>query len=207
MILGVCVGLMVGEDKWRNHPGAWGYSATNVAERGPWTSVYPLYGLVMLINVVITTLVMVLYLGFKVVIAGRRKYKYKLPTMYAAADILRLDVDAGGKLLSGGDAAKARKRFDDAMKYNCHQRAHHQPLESYTSFVALSLLGGLRYPAVTAFWGLLWVVGRIVWANGYASGSGKPRDRYRHGLAHMVWLSLFGVLFTAAGTGIGVLTM
>lgn len=209
-----CGGLCYAEYVWSGQGGAhaageegvWGYVARR-ARPGQFhvPGVYPLYGLVLLVNVVLTTLLMVFFLGFYIVISGRHKYGYQLPTMYAATDIHALDVEAGGALLSGGDADRARARLATATKYNCAQRAHHQPLESYTSFVALSLLGGLRFPAVTAAWGLLWIAGRVVWARGYVSGT--PGNRYRNKLAHGVWMSLMGVLFAAAGTAVGVLAM
>jgi hypothetical protein len=39
-------------------------------------------------------------------------------------------------------------------------------LETFPSFVALSLVGGLRFPILTAAGGLLWCVARLKWAEG-----------------------------------------
>ena len=135
LVLGAFVALPILE--WRY---AWGsFSNTGDAKRGwkrPSTSTFPiplppLYGLVVLVNVVLCSLVLIFKLGFGIVIKGRREFGYKLPIMHAAQDILQLDVEAGGAIFSNGDAAAAKQRWKQAMDYNCHQRAHHQPLETF----------------------------------------------------------------------------
>ena len=107
-----------------------------------------LFGGVLLINVVTSTLIMVFVLSFGYAGAARGKFGFPLPTMYAATDIYTLDVESGGKLLGGGEVT-AQERLKRATIYNCHQRAHQQPLETYQCFLALSLMGGLQYPALT----------------------------------------------------------
>ena len=58
---------------------------------------------------------------------------------------------------------------------------------------------------VTTFYGLLGgVIGRIAWANGYASGRG-PGARYRAIAAQAVWLSLLGLLINCLLIGINML--
>ena len=107
-----------------------------------------LFGGVLLINVVTSTLIIVFVLSFGYAGAARGKFGFPLPTMYAATDIYTLDVESGGKLLGGGEVT-AQERLKRATIYNCHQRAHQQPLETYQCFLALSLMGGLQYPALT----------------------------------------------------------
>ena len=136
-----------------------------------------LFGGVLLVNVVVSTLIMVFVLSFGYAGSARAKYGFPLPTMYASTDIYSLDVESQGQLLGGGEAA-ARERLQKATLYNCHQRAHQQPLETYASFLMLSLLGGLQYPALTTFYGVMWCISRVVWARGYATG--EPGDRYRN---------------------------
>jgi len=88
------------------------------------------YGIVTLVNVVISGLIVV-SLSFKVGEA-RKKYDVPLPKMQAEGD------------------------SDNARMFNCVQRGHHQALETYPQFLAFSLVGGLRHPFVTAACGVLW---------------------------------------------------
>ena len=156
------------------------------AAASPWApgnvpGVPKLFAGVLLVNFVGSTLILVFVLSFGYAGAAREKYGFPLPTMYAATDIYMLDVESKGQLLGGGEAAAA-ERLDTATVYNCHQRAHQQPLETYTSFIILSyrpqaihrcavipspfsantgcfllcfsrLLSGIRYPALTTVFG------------------------------------------------------
>mmetsp|Transcript_12757 Transcript_12757/g.24750 ORF Transcript_12757/g.24750 Transcript_12757/m.24750 type:complete len:185 (-) Transcript_12757:177-731(-) len=138
-----------------------------------------LYGLVALFNVVGTTFTL-LKLSMKVGEA-RKKYDIKAPTMYAEGT------------------------SDEATQFNCVQRGHQNALETYPSFVALSLIGGLRHPVVTSLCGLLWSASRIKWAEGYAKGSDK---RYSdHFLGVHIWTALVGVIFTSVSASFGILNI
>jgi glutathione S-transferase len=87
--------------------------------------------------------------------------------------------------------------------YNCHQRTHQQPLETYASFVALSLVSGLRYPLLTTIFGVMWCVARVFYSRGYVSGI--PTDRYRNKLFAMwVWYSLLGLMISTSGAAVAV---
>ena len=55
---------------------------------------------------------------------------------------------------------------EEARKFNCVQRGHQQALETYTQFIATSLVGGIRNPITTAFFGVIWCVARLKWAEG-----------------------------------------
>jgi len=161
-----------------------------------------LFAAVLLVNVLGTTCVMIFYLSFGFAGKARGLYGFPLPTMYAATDIYLLDVEAKGNLIGGGEGAAA-ERLRKATVYNCHQRAHQQPLETYTSFVALSLVSGLRYPLLTAIYGAMWCIARVFYSQGYATGN--PIDRYNNKLFAMwVWYSLLGLLISTAGAAAAV---
>mmetsp|Transcript_5516 Transcript_5516/g.15213 ORF Transcript_5516/g.15213 Transcript_5516/m.15213 type:complete len:182 (-) Transcript_5516:133-678(-) len=118
-------------------------------------------------------------LGMKVGMA-RSQYNVQYPTVYA----------------TGTDA--------NSIKFNCIQRGHQQALETYTSFVVLSLLGGATHPFFVTAAGIAWIVGRWKWAEGYATGD--PTARYTSMWSRFVWYSLLGVATAAMSTAVRVLT-
>eukprot|EP00299_Pterocystis_sp_00344_P017747 c8894_g1_i1.p1 GENE.c8894_g1_i1~~c8894_g1_i1.p1 ORF type:complete len:205 (-),score=50.11 c8894_g1_i1:27-641(-) len=87
---------------------------------------------------------------------------------------------------------------EESKRFNCIQRGHQQALETYTTFVASSLVGGLRHPVVTSLAGVLWCASRLSWADGYATGA--PDKRYSRFLSSHIWTSTFVVLAAAAST-------
>jgi len=118
------------------------------------------------------------------------------------------------KALKDGDAdAEARFSYpklyaegfsEEAKNFNCVQRGHQQALETYTQFVALSLIGGIRHPVLVTAAGLLWCYARVKWAQGYATGD--PGKRYTNSkLAWHIWTTLIFVAAAAASTGIQLL--
>lgn len=95
---------------------------------------------------------------------------------------------------------------EEAKKFNSVQRGHQQALETYTQFIALSMVSGLRFPVLTSAMGALWSVARLKWADSYASGG--PEKRYSgHWLGKHVWTPLISlslmVLYVAAEIGAG----
>ena len=168
----------------------WGWTATKFA------GLPQLYGLVILFCIVLPNFVL-LYIGFGVTNAGRKKYGYKNPVHYASVDVHVEDVLSGGNVFSGGSVEVARKKLDDAVQYSCHQRTHGNTLEWFPTFLSLALFGGIVYPAAAAFWGLIWCISRVVWARGYSTGN--PIDRYGHilGMAH--WLAVVGCFALSIG--------
>ena len=54
---------------------------------------------------------------------------------------------------------------EHAREFNCIQRGHQQALETYPSFLILSLFGGLRFPVTAALGGVLWNYARLKWYN------------------------------------------
>ncbi|KDQ08884.1 hypothetical protein BOTBODRAFT_37580 [Botryobasidium botryosum FD-172 SS1] len=65
----------------------------------------------------------------------------------------------------------------DAMRFNCAQRAHQNTLESVPQVIFTTLLAGLKYPIFSASMGALWVFGRILYTQGYATGDPAKRNR------------------------------
>jgi uncharacterized membrane protein YecN with MAPEG domain len=176
----------------------WGYEPTGFATKPHF------YGLVVIFNVLMPTLVTQFFIAFFLVGKGRKSFGYKLPVMAASVDIHIEDVIANGAILSGGDVEMARKKLDGASNYCQHQRAHGNTLESLQMFLVLSIVGGIRYPVSTAVHGLVWCVSRVVWANGYTAGV-APINRYSNPLGTLHWLALLGVMATSIGLAIGLL--
>ncbi|KAK7870486.1 hypothetical protein R5R35_000758 [Gryllus longicercus] len=99
---------------------------------------------------------------------ARKKYKIPYPTMYSP----------------------------DNKQFNCIQRAHQNTLEQYPMTIALMLLGGLECPRACALGGVVWLVGRFVYAQGYYTGD--PDKRLRGSFAY------FGLLvFLVASAKLG----
>ena len=49
---------------------------------------------------------------------------------------------------------------NEAKEFNCVQRSHQQALETYPQYLALSLIGGLRFPISSTVCGILWNLAR-----------------------------------------------
>eukprot|EP00002_Diphylleia_rotans_P014886 TRINITY_DN288_c0_g2_i1.p1 TRINITY_DN288_c0_g2~~TRINITY_DN288_c0_g2_i1.p1 ORF type:complete len:141 (-),score=28.46 TRINITY_DN288_c0_g2_i1:105-527(-) len=122
----------------------------------------PEYGYVILTAV--ASAFMLAYLGIQVGKA-RKTYNVPYPTMYTTDEKSRI--------------------------FNCVQRGHQNTLENYTQFLVLLLIGGIRYPVVNSVAGLIWIVGRIAYAAGYATGDPAKRSRGAFG-----YLGLFTLLGT-----------
>lgn len=146
------------------------------------------YGAVILSSAVSSTIVL-LILGFKVS-AARAAAKEK-----ALKDG---DVDAEArfsypKLYAEGFSAEAKK-------FNCVQRSHQQALETYTQFVALSLIGGIKFPLTATAGALVWCFGRLKWAEGYSTG--EATSRYSHWASYGIWFGLLTELLCASATAV-----
>ena len=72
--------------------------------------------------------------------------------------------------------------------------------ETYTSFVALSLFGGIVFPVTCAAGGALWIYARWMWAKGYSTG--EPSKRYDHWVSRGIWTGLLIELGATIGTAI-----
>ena len=138
----------------------------------------PMYGLVVLVNVVASSFAL-LVLGMKVG-GARKKHGVSYPAMYASGT-------------SAGD-----------VKFNCIQRGHQQALETYPSFLACSIVGGLAQPLVTAAAGAVWIKARLEWASAYAEHGAD--GRYNSPWSRFIWYALLCVFTTAVATGLALLS-
>ncbi|CAF0856402.1 unnamed protein product [Didymodactylos carnosus] len=85
---------------------------------------------------------------------------------------------------------KARKRWnvnypklyadeqsdEHGREFNCVQRGHQNTLENYPQFLMLLGLGSIKYPLVSSIGGGIWIVGRLLYFHGYATGNPKNRQ-------------------------------
>ncbi|KAI8975520.1 hypothetical protein BDF20DRAFT_822741 [Mycotypha africana] len=109
-------------------------------------------------------------IGFKV--SGARKAA-KVPYPYAYAERSEAEKDPKKNI------------------FNCAQRAHQNSLELFPIFSTLLLVGGLKYPQLSAGAGAFFLLGRMFYVNGYVSG--EPSKRMRG-----IW-GMFGIA-TLLGT-------
>lgn len=145
------------------------------------------FGGVIAVNVVMSTMTM-LSLGFRV---GKARKEI--------AEKAKKDGDDKADERFGLPKMQAEGFSDDAKKFNCIQRGHQQALETYGSFLALSLIGGLSCPIVTIGSGLLWAYARGKWADGYATGD--PSKRYQSAGRH-VWTALGNLMIASLSTAL-----
>jgi len=121
--------------------------------------------------VCVSSLVLLQYLGFKVGKA-RKQYNVPYPTMYS----------------------------DKENVFNCYQRAHQNTLEIYATVMMLLIFGGLQYPRLSAAAGLLWLISRYFYANGYYTGDPAQRHRGAFG-----YIGLIIIIGTATSFGLKLL--
>ena len=90
---------------------------------------------------------------------ARKQYGVDYPNLYAVA---------GSTHIHKHGALVKEFSQDDADKYNATQRAHQNAVESMPSAIGLMICGAFGFPAIAGILGFLWIVGRIVYAAGYA---------------------------------------
>jgi len=74
--------------------------------------------------------------------------------------------------------------------FNCTQRGHQNTLEQTPGFLILLLTSAVEYPLIASISGAVWLAGRVVYANGYASGD--PAKRNRGVFGYLAFLVLLG---------------
>lgn len=117
-------------------------------------------------------------------------YGYVILTAAASAFLVQWQaIQVSGQRKKLG--IKYPKMYEEAENsvFNCYQRAHQNTLESYPSFLALLLIGGLGYPITSAVLGLIWLVGRVVYSLGYYTGD--PNNRLKGMFHFFAFLGLF----------------
>ncbi|XP_071113138.1 glutathione S-transferase 3, mitochondrial-like [Haliotis cracherodii] len=120
--------------------------------------------------VIVATWVLLNWLGLQVVKA-RRKYEVNYPIMYCT------------------------DTFGDGHMFNCVQRAHQNTLEVYPVTLVLLIFGGLEFPKVSAFCGVVWILSRVVYAYGYYTGDPSKRTRGTFGYAGLLVLLVNSIIF------------
>ncbi|KAM0755753.1 MAPEG-domain-containing protein [Meredithblackwellia eburnea MCA 4105] len=69
-----------------------------------------------------------------------------------------------------------------AKKFNCAQRAHANCLEELPTILFTLVVCGLEWPIFSAASGAMWILGRIMYTNGYISGD--PAKRVPGSMVH-----------------------
>ncbi|PNS17451.1 Microsomal glutathione S-transferase 3 [Sphaceloma murrayae] len=83
--------------------------------------------------------------------------------------------------------------------FNCAQRAHGNFLENQTTLLTTMLVSGVQYPLVAAGLGLVWNLGRVVYAVGYTradQSNGKGRL-----VGSFFWFAQLGLIGLTGWTG------
>ncbi len=83
--------------------------------------------------------------------------------------------------------------LQNADEFNNVQRGHQNALETYTAYLAMSVIGGLKHPIPVAIGGVFWIVGRVLFMEGYKAG---PNNRYGKG-GGLLWLGVLASLGSA----------
>jgi glutathione S-transferase len=121
-------------------------------------------------------------MGFSVM-SARTKFNVPYPNLYATPGL--------------------HKQADE---FNRVQRGHQSLFETLTSFTALSLIGGIKHPIVSAVAGILYCVGSVLFLSGYADTSLDVKTaRYKKGgvLKVLGFVTAVGTCISVAGSIIG----
>ncbi|TDL28230.1 membrane-associated proteins in eicosanoid and glutathione metabolism [Rickenella mellea] len=108
---------------------------------------------------------------------GRKRAGIKAPNVYATKEEATANIDA--------------------MKFNCVQRAHLNTLELLPLFIFGILFTGLKFPNAATAIGSIFVLSRIPYTVGYASGVPAKRNGLGGGLGLAI---VFILGFTSAYT-------
>ena len=85
----------------------------------------------------------------------------------------------------------------DKLKFDMVQRAHLNFVENYTQFLAVAFFAAKMAPKLAAVFGFIFLLGRVVFAQGYYSGIAEKKDNGAFGymlgifpLYGLAWLYL-----------------
>ena len=117
---------------------------------------------------------------------ARRKYDVPYPNLYAVpgVDLHFTPPTEDAKLLSNGDSEKAAAAANGsggagaisaqaAFEFNCIQRGHQNTLEKLPLVLAMTVLSVFSYPIVGGVGAIVFVIGRCLYAWGYARAPAK----------------------------------
>ncbi|CAF3385454.1 unnamed protein product [Rotaria socialis] len=103
----------------------------------------------------------------------------------------------------GINVMKARKRYNveypalyapdtnrHANIFNCIQRGHQNTLETYPQFLLMLGLGSIQYPLISSIGGAIWLISRIVYFHGYATG--QPEKRQYSAFGYVGFFTMMG---------------
>ncbi|KXZ44011.1 hypothetical protein GPECTOR_75g735 [Gonium pectorale] len=76
--------------------------------------------------------------------------------------------------------------------FNCVQRGHQNSLENQPIFLALLLSAGLKHPITAAVAGAVYLVGRVMYMQGYSTGD--PDKRMRGSILYAGLFTLVGIV-------------
>jgi len=103
----------------------------------------------------------------------------------------------------GGYPDMGNGRFSDKLSlkdwttFNNYQRAHYNYVEGIASVITLELLSGLFFPRFAVLFGLIYIVGREIYARGYR-GSGAKGRMYGALFLDVALVALFGATLYGA---------
>ncbi|KAM0792479.1 hypothetical protein ACM66B_005153 [Microbotryomycetes sp. NB124-2] len=106
-------------------------------------------------------------------------------TMWQSALVSTARKNAAVKYPNQYATDEQAERNPAAKKFNCTQRAHGNTLESLPTFLFSLLFVGLTYPRAATALGATWLVGRVLYTIGYASGVPARRNS-SGGMLHVV---------------------
>ncbi|KAI9711978.1 MAG: hypothetical protein M1820_001686 [Bogoriella megaspora] len=136
------------------------------------------YGYVLLTAA--STTVVASWIGFRVGIFRKATRIIKYPQRYAEQSQI-------------AEASPEQKQR--LYQYNCAQRAHGNFVEWHPSVVIAMMIGGLKFPVLSAGLGAAWTFSRFLYTVGYTNAS-KPNGKGRQ--IGLVFIPLQSVLFLVA---------
>jgi len=131
------------------------------------------YGYVIAVGVASTFLLF--YLGGQVG-SARKRLGVPLPSLYADQEVAKKD--------------------KDKELFNCYQRSHQNTLEGYAQFLMMLFVGGVKHPLISTGAGVIWIIGRLLYAQGYQTGD--PSKRQRGAIGYLGLLTLLGATISTA---------
>ena len=130
---------------------------------------------------------------------ARRQYKVPYPNMYAVPGVNMQVPGEGSSLVAG--AAENGKSSDGAIsaeaayKFNCVQRGHQNMLEKMPYVLVMLLASTFSYPLVGGFAGLVFLLGRSLYAYGYRI---EPKKRSYGSIEYVGILTLYAITLAFA---------